>query len=122
MAIVLLFCVSVSYFRGMRNIILLLAVFCFVACGKSNKKQVSLTVSGNCDMCKSTIETASKSLDGVYTANWDNKSHQLVVEFDSLKVTDSQIHVAIANKGYDTDLKKASDKDYDALETCCQYR
>lgn len=81
-----------------------------------------MTVNGNCDMCKSTIEKASTNLDGVYSAHWDKNDHTLIVKFDSLKVESLQIHEAIASKGYDTELKKALPKDYDALETCCQYR
>ena len=38
----------------------------------------SFGVRGNCGMCKTTIEKAAKSLDGVAEANWDVKKKSIL--------------------------------------------
>ncbi len=83
-------------------------------------KHETFNVSGNCEMCKSTIETAAKSLSGVKVANWDIKTKQLHVSF-SEETSISDIHKAIAKSGYDTELEKADDEVYNKLPGCCQY-
>lgn len=78
-------------------------------------------VSGNCDMCKERIEKAAKSVNGVKSATWDEKTKKIHVEFDSMKTDLSTIQKAIAKAGHDTEKYKADDQTYNALPGCCQY-
>ncbi len=78
-------------------------------------------VSGNCDLCKKTIEEAVNALPGINVANWNVETKMMHVSFNSGKVSIKQIHHAIAEAGYDTDTEKANDKAYGELAACCQY-
>ncbi len=78
-------------------------------------------VSGNCEMCKETIEKAAGGVAGVQFANWDMGSKQIHVSYDDEKTGLQKIHKAIANAGYDTEQEKAPKSAYDNLPPCCQY-
>jgi len=79
-------------------------------------------VSGNCDMCKARIEKAAKSVEGVKSAYWDEKSRKIHVGYDEMKTDPTKIGASIARAGHDTEKIKADDKVYDALPECCKYR
>ncbi|HIY76501.1 MAG TPA: heavy-metal-associated domain-containing protein, partial [Candidatus Sphingobacterium stercorigallinarum] len=86
-----------------------------------NKTHDMLKVSGNCEMCKSRIEKAAKSVKGVISANWDVNAKVIHLDFDSKVTSKSAISKAIANVGHDTELDKASKETYDGLPSCCLY-
>lgn len=85
-------------------------------------EHATFLVSGNCEMCKETIEKAAGSLDGVYLTNWNLDTKQMHVSFNKNKVSLNKIHTAIAASGYDTDQIKGNDKAYSELPGCCLYR
>jgi copper chaperone CopZ len=111
----------------MKNILTVLFVMLFVqACNQAkapvNTKVIaSFAVSGNCEMCKETIETSLKK-DGITLANWDVEAKKIKIEYDSTKQTLAQLHGYIAAVGYDTELKKGNDSAYAELPGCCHYR
>lgn len=76
---------------------------------------------GNCGMCKRTIETSAKGLNGVQSANWNMDTHQFTVTFDPALTGVDKVHQAIAAAGYDTDVVKGNDETYTNLPGCCQY-
>ncbi len=82
---------------------------------------LSFGVRGNCGMCKSTIEKAVNSLDGIASANWDVDKKKIDVSFDYTKTDAMAIHKAIAASGYDTEKVAVSEEAYNALPGCCQY-
>ncbi len=82
----------------------------------------SFIASGNCDLCKERIETAAKSVKGVSSAAWDDKTKQIHVEFDSKVTNLDDIQKAIAKVGHDTEKYKASIETYNSLPECCKYR
>lgn len=84
-------------------------------------KTETIKVSGNCDMCKARIEKAAK-IDGVTKAEWDKKDKTLTVTFDPAKTNMDAIGKKVAAAGHDNDKAKATDKAYDKLPGCCQYR
>ena len=90
-----------------------------------NKKKKYYTESfkvwGNCGMCKSKIEDAALSLKGVRYARWNISTGILKVKFNAKYVEIIDIHQLIASIGYDTELVKASDEDYNNLHYCCKY-
>lgn len=80
----------------------------------------TIKVSGNCGMCKKTIETALK-VPGVSAASWSPDTKILKVSYDAAKITNEEIQKKVAASGYDTPKFKASDEAYDKLHACCQY-
>jgi len=96
---------------------LLISHFCFA---QSTVKKETIKVWGNCGMCKKTIEKAAKSA-GATAANWNEDSKLLNLTYNSAKTSGNKIQQAIADAGYDTQDKTASDEAYDNLHGCCQY-
>ena len=81
----------------------------------------SIKVYGNCVMCKARIE---KALDykGIKKAQWDTKTKELQVVYNSDKISEQKIHEIIASVGHDTDKVKAKEEVYASLPFCCLYR
>ena len=85
--------------------------------------QLSIKVSGNCEMCQERIETTAKTVGGVALAKWSSSSKMLQVQFDESKTNSDAIQKAIALVGHDTEKYKANDQVYNKLpECCCLYR
>lgn len=87
----------------------------------ANKIHDMLKVSGNCEMCKSRIEKAAKSVNGVISANWDVNAKVIRFDFDSTVTSKGEISKAIADVGHDTELDKAPEAIYVDLPSCCLY-
>ena len=83
--------------------------------------ETTFGVRGNCGMCKSTIEEAANSVEGVSMANWDKDKKKIDVKFDKSKTDMMAIHKAIAASGYDTEEVEANEEAYSKLPECCQY-
>jgi len=81
----------------------------------------SFKVWGNCEMCKTTIEKALKSVDGVKSGKWNVAAQKVVVKFDTSKTNLEEIKKAVAAVGYDTEEYRAKDEVYNKLHHCCQY-
>lgn len=79
-------------------------------------------VYGICEMCKSRIEGAAKSVEGVLSAVWSVDSKLLEVQFDAAKTTNDLIQKGVAMAGHDTEKFKASAQGYKQLPSCCLYR
>lgn len=82
---------------------------------------ITFTVSGNCNMCKATIEEAAL-IKGVKFAEWNKETKIITVVYNPNKTSEDAIHKAIAASGYDTDKVKADKEAYDALPGCCLYK
>lgn len=125
----------------MKSIYLLFSVLTVVSCMNNKQPEVKVIgipavetaeiitsdltfgVRGNCGMCKSTIESAAMSIEGVDTASWSTESKMISINVSS-EINDqfiNDIHNAIAKSGYDTELSTALDEDYDKLPMCCKY-
>ncbi|WP_298516839.1 heavy-metal-associated domain-containing protein [uncultured Kordia sp.] len=78
-------------------------------------------VRGNCGMCKTTIEKAAKSVEGVAEATWDVKKKSIAVSYDEHRINEKEIHKAIAAAGYDTDQANGDKAAYKNLPKCCQF-
>lgn len=81
----------------------------------------SIKVFGNCVMCKKRIETVLDHK-GIKKAEWNTKTKQLQVVYNSDKISEQKIHELIASVGHDTDLVKAKEETYASLPFCCLYR
>lgn len=78
-------------------------------------------VSGNCNMCKTLIEKAAKSVEGVKTARWNVINGNMKVKFNPEITSSDKIQKTIADIGYDTEKYRAEDEVYDKLHYCCKY-
>ena len=103
----------------MKKIILFSAFIMAIIFSANAQTSTKLKVSGNCGMCKSSIEKAAKTA-GATTANWDMDAKLLTLIFDD-KTNLDKIETAIAAIGYDTEHKTATKASYDALHECCKY-
>jgi copper chaperone CopZ len=108
----------------MKKVILLMVAVLFMAANGLSAKNTesTLKVEGACGMCKSRIEKAAKSVEGVTTAEWNKETKVLKLAFDSDKSKLETISKAIAKSGHDTAKDKATDETYKALPGCCHYR
>ena len=85
------------------------------------EKKETFKVAGNCGMCKTRIEQAAKSVEGVDSAYWNKETKMIEVAYDSKKVDIHKVHMAIAKAGHDTKMHKATDEVYNKLPGCCKY-
>jgi hypothetical protein len=80
----------------------------------------TFTVSGNCGMCKKTIENAA-AIKGVKTAQWSETTKMLTLKYDRAKTTPADVLRKVAYAGYDNEKYLAPEKAYKSLHGCCQY-
>ena len=92
-------------------------------CQKKEKetRTIEFQVSGVCKMCKTRIENGAL-IKGVKKAEYDGEKSLLTVIYRTDKVTEDEIHQAVANIGHDTDKIKATEEAYKKLPDCCAYR
>jgi copper chaperone CopZ len=99
-----------------------LVVFTINTSTAQSDKKATLEVAGNCGMCKTRIENAAKSIEGINSAEWNKETKILEVNYDSSKVNIHKVHMAVAKAGHDTKMHKASDEVYNKLPGCCKYK
>jgi len=68
-------------------------------------------VTGVCSQCKETIEKSIKKQPGVYLADWDMESQQLLVKYNHSSITLDKIEKLVAATGHDTQHVKAVAKE-----------
>ncbi|MBS1644895.1 MAG: DUF3347 domain-containing protein [Bacteroidetes bacterium] len=108
----------------MKKIIItaLAALFTTSACQAQikNAKTATVKVSGNCEMCEKSIETAA-SKKKVSKADWNKDTKQATITYDSTKTSLDAVLKDIALAGYDNQSYAAPDAAYSALPDCCLY-
>lgn len=87
----------------------------------AGNKTEKFKVYGNCDMCKTRIEKAAKSVEGVSAADWNKETKMMEVTLDDSKTDVHKVEMAIAKVGHDTEEYKAKDEVYNELPGCCKY-
>jgi mercuric ion binding protein len=104
---------------------LLAVLFTAISFGKAQANTHTVTkhftVEGVCEQCKARIENASY-VKGVKFADWNVKTHDLTVKYDSTKTSPEVILKAVAKSGHDNELYKADKEDYEKIAKCCKYR
>lgn len=103
--------------------VVFLALISFLSNGQETeikKKEITFEVAGACKMCKTRIEEGL-DIKGVKFAEWNVESHECKVVFDPRKISEEDVHKAIAKVGHDTKKVKAADEDYNNLHGCCHY-
>ena len=86
----------------------------------AQEKTDTITVSGECGMCKSRIQKALK-LEGISSAIWDTETKLLTVTYSSDKLSNDDIQKKVAAVGHDTEKYRAEDVVYSKLPGCCKY-
>jgi mercuric ion binding protein len=104
----------------------LFATFLLVVVASSSawaqKVEIRFWIDGICGMCEERIETALLNTKGVWTADWNEKTHEVVVVYNPKKTTELALHQAVAAVGHDTKKVKAPEAAYAKLHGCCKYR
>lgn len=103
----------------MRNFLLFVALFGFLAMAAPPKKIVIQT-NAICGMCKTNIETSLNGLDGVKDAELDLVTMKVKIKYDDKLVDAATLRQAIANTGYNADDVPARPKAQEALAACCK--
>jgi copper chaperone CopZ len=85
-----------------------------------NENTDSEKISGNCGMCKKTIEKAGNVKD-IASVNWDKETKIASISYDAKKTNKDEILKRIALAGYDSESFLAPDEAYNNLPGCCQY-
>lgn len=85
-----------------------------------NAETTTLSVSGNCGMCKKNIETAANQK-GKTKGSWDADTRVLTVIYNSKKTNPEEILKRVAYAGYDNEKFLAPEAAYSKLHGCCQY-
>lgn len=101
---------------------LLMLTFSNVNAQKESKwKTLNLKVEGVCGMCETRIENAL-DVKGIKIADWDLKTKNCEIVYNSEKVTEEQIGALLTAVGHDSEIAKATDEQYDTVHKCCKYR
>ena len=104
------------------SLLILPALFFATSCNGQikNAKTETVKISGNCGMCKSTIETAGNKKK-TSKVEWNKDSKVATLTFDSKTTTEDEILKRIALSGYDNEKYLAPDDAYAKLPECCKY-
>ena len=106
-----------------KNIFIAAVLFLLtVSCVTAETIEGKLTVQGACGMCKTRIEKAAQSVNGVIKSEWNLETKVLTLQFDSGKTNLDAISEVLAEVGHDTEKHRTDDKTYDSLPECCKYR
>jgi copper chaperone CopZ len=81
---------------------------------------VKIKTSGECEMCKKTLESQVGKMTGVKKVEFDIDTKMLTVEYNAKKISPEKIRNAIASLGYDADDVKANNRVQRSLPGCCQ--
>ena len=108
--------------RILTLLIFIFSILTFEASAQKIKyEKSSFEVYGNCDMCKTLIETTARSIDGVKMAKWNSTKKTMKVKFNKDLTSIDEIQKAISSIGYDTAKHRAADEVYEKLHYCCKY-
>lgn len=99
-------------------LVFMLGIFSVFAADKTETVKVK---GGDCEECKTHIETTVVGVEGVSTADWDAATQTLTVTFDDETTTLDAVEKKIAEAGNDTQNYKASEEAYNSLPDCCKY-
>ncbi len=97
-----------------------LALMAFSCQQSDSSSKTAFYVRGNCGMCEERIEKAAMDVEGVSKADWDVKTKELAVAYDSTKTTELNIQKAVANAGHETKTEPSPQAVHDALPECCK--
>ncbi len=86
----------------------------------AGNKTIKIKTSAICDMCKNRIELVVNSLDGVKKSMLNLENGVLLVKYDTKKISEEQIKIAISETGYHANELERNPKAYSVLPNCCK--
>ncbi|RQO30738.1 mercury transporter [Taibaiella sp. KBW10] len=103
-------------------LMIVISLLSYTACTAQIKNSTTTTVaiSGNCDMCKATIEKAGNDKN-MAKVDWNKDTKKASITYDAKKTTLDVVLKKIALAGYDNEQFVAPDEVYAQLPGCCQY-
>lgn len=92
------------------------------SCSPASKTTVekSVKVWGNCEKCKTRIESACK-VQGVTNPSWNIESKLLTFKVDTAVLSFNYVLKQVARAGHDNEVYFADDYAYSRLPESCQY-
>ena len=108
------------YIINVSRVIVFLLTMASSAAAVAQDSTSTLTVAGNCGMCKARIEKAAKEA-GAKSAVWDAETHQLQLTINTQQTAIETVGKRIAAAGHDVDGWRANDRVYRTLPECCHY-
>ncbi|MDR2122430.1 MAG: heavy-metal-associated domain-containing protein [Flavobacteriaceae bacterium] len=104
------------------GLLLVLAVFLSIGLNAQikNPKVEKVKISGNCGMCKETIEKTG-TIENASQVVWDKDTKIATITYDEEKISLNDILKKIAKSGYSSEKYKAKKSDYNRLPICCHY-
>lgn len=87
---------------------------------KKNEKEIKITTSAVCGMCKTRVEEGLAFEKGVKDVVLDLDTKVLTVVYNTKKTNEEQILTIINNMGYDANDTKANPEAYNKLPACCK--
>ena len=97
-----------------------LLIFACTPSKNATVQTATLMTSAQCGMCKTTIEGALKTKEGIKWVVLEPEIQKLTVKFDNSKISLSDIKQTVSAAGYDAGDVKADPKAYEGLPACCQ--
>lgn len=91
----------------------------FANAQSKNHVTETVKINGNCNMCKTTIESAANTKTA--KVSWDADTKTATVTYNAKKTNLDEILKRVADAGYDNEKFKAPDAIYHKLHGCCQY-
>ena len=108
--------------KSLKYLMIAILMLSFTACESQikNAKTQTVRISGNCEMCEKTIETAG-NLKKTAKVDWNKDTKEAIIIFDSKSTNLEAILKRIALAGYDNEKYLATKEAYAKLPECCQY-
>ncbi len=115
--------------KKLQSITLLALLLTFVAATTGTAQEappqgktatVNIKTSGECEMCKESIEKEVNLMKGVKSAVLDTATKVLTVVYNPKKTSPEKIRTVISNLGYDADDVKANNRARRQLPDCCK--
>ncbi len=103
--------------------VLIAVLFSFTAIQAQikNAKTVTVTIYGNCEMCKNRIEKAGNG-NALFQTTWNVETKKASIVYDAKQTNINTVLKQIALAGHDNTAFFASNKAYNNLPECCQYK
>jgi mercuric ion binding protein len=84
------------------------------------KTQIACDHCKMCASCGARIEKALYDQKGIKRVDVDDKKKEIIVVYNTSKISKDKIKETITNNGYDADDQKATPESYAKLDGCCK--
>ncbi|HOY33435.1 MAG TPA: heavy metal-associated domain-containing protein [Bacteroidales bacterium] len=85
-----------------------------------NEKEIQITTSAVCGMCKTHLEEGLAFEKGIKNVSLDLETKVLTVVYNAQKTDEARVLTLVNNLGYDANDTKANPEAYEKLPACCK--